>query len=247
MAIVTQSPQSQSSAVINGQSVEYFTQQLQQHCAGLPDSLANSVFMNVVREFYYKSTGWREILGPLTLSQGQNILYLNPVDSYSQVHLVLDLFAYPDFTGGNTPRYLHPAPRQKFGADTGPPTQYYMQVPDEAVLYPVPAQNYGQIMYAYCIMMPVINAAQLPNFSVTHHFDGLFYGSLYRLCSMPNKPWTVKDAAMLRDWRSTYRREIAMARDIANRSWSKTDTPFTFPNFAGRYSQSPQAAAGNTF
>lgn len=247
MAIITQTQGGQSSAAVNGQSLDYIVQQVLQQCPGCPDTLAESVLQNVIRDFYYKSTGWREVIGPYTIVPGVNTIDLNPVDQYSQCHLVLDVFVYPDTSGGNSPRHLNPAPRPIFGSDTGAPYTYSMQGADTLVLYPMPDILYGNILYVYMSLMPVLNAGQLPNISITHHFDGLFYGTLYRLCSMPNKSWTVKDSQLLGEWKRMAGQNRALARDIAQRGFSPADGKLWFPNFAGRASQNPNTAGGRTF
>jgi hypothetical protein len=247
MAIITQTQGGQSSAAVNGQSLDYITQQVLQQCPGCPDTLAESVLQNVIRDFYYKSTGWREVIGPYTIVPGVQNIALNPVDQYSQVHLVLDVFVYPDTSGGNTPRHLNPAARQIFGNQTGAPLTYSLQGSDTLVLYPIPDQLYGNILYIYASLMPVLNVGQLPNISITHHFDGLFYGTLHRLCSMPNKSWTVKDRDTLNDWKRMAAQNRLLARDIAERGFSPADGKLWFPNFAGRMSQNPNSAGGRTF
>lgn len=246
MAIITQTG-GQSTAVVNGQSIDFIAQQVIQALPAVPDNVAGTALQNTIRDFYYKSAGWRETIGPYFLTAGKNVIQLNPVDQYSQCHLLYDLFVFPDFTGGLTPRYLNPAARQKFGGDVGPATQYYMDGPTTAILYPALDRAYGNILYAYMSLMPVINAGRLPDISITHHFDGLLYGTMWRLCTMQNKPWTVKDMTLLNEWRRIYRREILVARDMATRGYGRADGPQVFPNFAGRYSQSPHAAGGASF
>jgi hypothetical protein len=209
------------------------------------------VLQNVIREFYFKSTGWRETIGPLNLSlatvgnPASATIYLNPVDQYSQCHLVLDAFVYPDTTGGLLPRYLTPSGRQRYGNDVGPPLQYYMDGPDKMVLYPYTDKNYGPILYVYMSLLPVLNVGQLPNISISHHFDGLFYGTLWRLCTMPNKPWTIKDRDVTNEFRKRFRQEISVARDFASRGYGTADGKVIFPNFAGRASQNPSASGGD--
>lgn len=249
MAIVTQTQGGQSSAAINGQSLEYIVQQVLQQCPGCPDSLAQSVLQNVIREFYLKTTGWREVIGPYTITPGVGgqRISLNPVDQYSECKLVLNVFVYPDTSGGNSPRPLGPATRPIYGNQVGAPLVYSMDGPDTLVLYPVPDQLYGNILYVYMSLVPVLNAGRLPNIAITHHFDGLFYGTLHRLCSMPNKPWTVKDREQLNEWKRTAAQNRLLARDIAERGFSPADAPIRFPNFAGRASQNPNSAGGRTF
>lgn len=247
MAIITQTQGGQSSAAVNGQSLDYIAQQVLQQCPGCPDTLVQSVLQNVIRDFYYKSTGWREVIGPYTIVPGVQEINLNPIDQYSQCHLVLDAFVYPDTSGGLKPRHLSPCARPIFGADVGAPLAYSMQGADTLVLYPIPDQLYGNILYVYMSLMPVLNVGQLPDISITHHFDGLFYGTLHRLCSMPNKSWTVKDSQLLGEWRRMAMQNRSLARDIAQRGFSPADSAVRFPNFAGRASQNPNSAGGRNF
>lgn len=235
MALVTQTLGGQSSAAVNGQSLAYITQQVLQQCPGCPDTLAQSVLQNVIRDFYFKSTAWRDNIGPYTLTP-QASVNLNPVDQYSQCHLVLDVFMYPNPNGGNTPQHLLPMDRKRFGNDVGPPLYYSMQGPDQMIVYPFPDKVYNTL-YVYMSLLPVLNAGMLPNIAITHHFDGLFYGTLYRLCSMANKPWTVKDGELLREWKRMAQQNRSLARDIAQRGFAPVDGRARFPNFAGRASQ----------
>lgn len=251
MAVVTQTSGGQSSAAINGQSLDYISQQVLQQCPGCPDPLAQSVLQNVIRDFYFKSTGWRETIGPYSINQGtvnnmaSATIYLNPVDQYSQCFHVHDVFVYPDTSGGNNARRLGVCTRPRYGSDVGPPLQYAMVSTDQMVLYPYPDKNYGAILYVYMSLLPVVNVGILPNISISDHFDGLLFGTLWRLCSMPNKPWTVKNMDLLNEWRKIYRQAILSARDVATRGYGPADGGFRFPNFAGRGSQNPIASGGD--
>lgn len=251
MPTLTQTQGGQSSAAINGQSLEYISQQVLLQCPGAPDALVQSVLNNVIRDFYFKSTGWREVIGPYTIVPGVNRIALNPVDQYSQCQDVLGAFVWPNYDAGQTLRYLRPLQRQPFGpgltTNTGPPYSYYMDGPDTMLLYPNSDQLYGNLLYVYMSLVPALNVGRLPNISMTHHFDGLFYGTLKRLCEMPNKPWTVKDRTVINDWSRMNRQQIVIARDQANRGFGPSEDVQRFPNFAGRYSQSPQHAGGPGF
>jgi hypothetical protein len=251
MPVVIQTNQGQSSAAINGQSLDYIAQQVLQQCPGCPDTLAQSVLQNTIREFYFKSTGWRETIGPYNISQAtvnnqpSSTIYLNPIDQYSQCHLVLGAFIYPDTNGSNFPRWLAACGRPRFGNDVGPPLQYYMDGPDKMILYPFSDQNYGALLYIYMSLLPVLNVGTLPNIAISHHFDGLLYGTLWRLCTMPGKPWTIKDREVTNEFRRRFRQEVMVARDFAARGYGPADAMVRFPNFAGRYSQNPVSAGGS--
>lgn len=244
MAVVTMTQGGQSSAAVNGQSLDYITQQVLQQMPGCPNGLAQSSLQNVIRDFYNKSNAWQEVIGPYSILKGVGTINLNPVDQYSQCHYVLNAFVYPDTTGGLSPRRLGPGNHLVFGADVGSPLQYFMQAPDVMVLYPVPDITYGNLLYVTMSLMPVLNVGRLPNVSITHHFDGLLFGTLWRLGMMANKPWTVKDQQILNQWNRLYRQQIMIARDVAARAFSTVDGKVYFPNFAGRASQNPASAAG---
>lgn len=246
MAIVTQA-NSQSSAAINGQSVDFIAQQVAMMTPGAPDSLIAAQLQNTIRDFYYRSAGWVEYIGPYYIAANQPVIDLNPVDQYAQCHFVLEAFLYPDTTGVYTPKWLRPTPRQRFSTDTGPPTFFSMDRVDRIRLFPTPDLNYGPILGFRMQLMPVLNAARLPSIAVTHHFDALLYGTMLRLARMPNKPWTVKDEGTLREWKMTYSRGIVLAKDNALRGNSPADWAGRFPNYAGSYSQSPNTAGGSTF
>jgi hypothetical protein len=245
MAVVTQTG-GQSSVVINGQSMDFITQQVLQQFGGLPDAVANNTLQNVLRDFYSKSTGWREVLGPYFIAAGVNTIAFNPVDQYSQVDRVLSAFLYPDTTGAYTPRGLHIRARERFSNIPAAPSGYYVDYPNgNIIIDPVPDQTYGAILMIYASLTPVINASQLPAISINKHFDGLLYGTMYRLAEMPNKPWSVKDRQLVNEWKRTYMRERNLARDFAERGYGPADMARPFPNFAGRLSQQPYSGVGD--
>lgn len=247
MAIVTQSTGAQSSAAINGQSLQFFASQIAQHMPGCPDPMINTALQNTLRDFYYRSGGWSDYVGPYYISANQPVIELNPVDQYSQVHLVLGVFLYPDTTGVFNPKWLRPWGARRYSSDVGPPNFFSNDTVDRIRVFPTPDLNYGDILYVHAIMMPVINTARLPNIAVTHHFDAILYGTLLRLGIMPNKPWSIKDQAILREYRMNFNRGIVLARDLVRRGYGPADATGRFPNFAGSYSQSPNTAGGATF
>lgn len=249
MPLITQTQGGQSSAAVNGQSIDYIAQQIIAQTSA-PDGVVRMALQNCIREFYQKSTGWREVIGPYTLRAGVNRIQLNPVDQYSQCHFVLDAFVFPNLNGGNSAQWLRPLlrkPPSNADTQTAQPYTYFMEGPDVMLLYPNADRAYGSVLYVYMALMPVINVGRLPNFAITHHFDGLFYGTLERLCTMPNKPWTVKDTSLTMEWRRRFKQQVALARDITERGWGTADAPNWYPNFAGRYSQAPAAAAGRAY
>lgn len=245
MAIITFDG-GQSSTATNSQSATYIQQKvIQQLGPAAPDTLVGSVLQDVIREFYARGT-WRKIVGPYLIVAGRDTIYLNPIDQYSQLQYVLQPYVYPGYDGGNTRQFLRPSPRKVVGSDTGAPSSFWMQAPDQMVLYPVPDKTYGRLLYIDAFLVPVLNTAQLPTISTTHHLDALEWGTLARMYMMPKRPWSDKQLAQ--EYRRMYQREILRYRDEANRAYGPADTPFRFPPFAGGFQNGgSQLGARNTF
>ena len=221
----------QSSVALGGQVVQYVSSLVLQQIAGAPDTLVQSQLQLVLREFYTKSTGWRDNFGPYQINSGVSSINLNPIDQNTRLQFVLGAFLFP-FQGSNSPLWLRNMPRAPIGGVPQLPSRFFMQRPDVLVLDPVPDQTYGQILNVYACAVPVTTGVQLPDIAYTHHVDGLLWGTLARLYQMPKKPWTNQDLA--KQYMKQYRMEILMARDIANRGYGPADTAIRYPAFAGR-------------
>lgn len=230
MAIVTLDGGSSSQA-LGGQVVEYVTNLVLMQIPGVPDQLARTQLGLVMREFYEKSTAYRDDVGPYLIQQGRPIVQLNPVSQDVRIQFVLGAYMFP-YQGANEPQPLYPMARKPLGGSPQPPSRYYMQTMDQMLLYPTPDQTYGKILYVYAALVPLSTAVVLPDIAYTHHVDALQWGTMARLYAMSKKPWTDKQQAALYDRK--YRQEILLRRDIANRGDGPADTPMQFPRFAGR-------------
>lgn len=249
MAIVIQDG-GQSSSATNAQSTTYITQKILQGMPGAPDTLVQSVLQDVIREWYTKTASYRDVIGPYAMPQGiggQNyVVPLNPVDQYRQIQHVLQAWIYPSSPGGgNTRQFLRPSTRLIVGSDTAQPSTFFMQDPYTMILYPPPNQNYGRVLYVYAILLPVVNTPQLPNLAITHHLDGLMWGTQARLYRMKGKPWA--DKTLAEEYQRMYRQEMLRIRDEANRAYAGVDTPIFFPPFAGSFYSGSQLGVRNSF
>lgn len=230
MALVTLDG-GQSSSALGGQTITYVEQNVAQMVQGAPDSLIQTHLQRVLRDFYTRSTAWRDYLDPINVVGNINEYDLNPLNQNYQVQFVLGAFLFP-FAGSNEPLALGVSTRKLFGITPGPPARYYMQRPDQMILYPVPNVNYGPILNVYAALIPTNLAAILPDMSYTQHSEALIWGTLARLYAIPKRPWSDKE---LRDYyEKKYRMEILLYRDLANRGYGPADTAFRFPPFAGR-------------
>lgn len=232
----------QSSVALGGQTMDYVAQLVAQQIQGAPDPLIASQLQLVAREFYTKSTSWRDTVGPYNIQTGKDVIDLNPVDQNTQVQFVLGAFTL--LSSAQSPTPLVPTTRKPYGGSPNLSVAYYMQQPSVMQLYPVPSTSLGKVLYVYAALIPSQNANLLPDISYTQHVDALLWGTFARLYRMSKKSWSDKDLAML--YEKKYRQEILMARDIANRGYGPSDTGVRFPPFAGRAGSQviPRAVGG---
>lgn len=231
----------QSSSAIGGQTIDYIVSLVLQEVSGAPDGLVRSKLQLAMREFYDKSTGWREVVGPYVVSNNMDEIDLNPVDQNSSVQYVHSAYMVGlETPGQKTP--LNVSTRFIQGTDRGDPRAFFMLTPSKIQLYPVPNRSLGRVLYAYCTLIPTAGAIILPDIAFSHHIDALMAGTFFRLYSMPKKPWTSQDLAA--NYHRLFRREILLARDFANRGYGSADTPFRFPSFANSPGQ--QTMGGGT-
>jgi hypothetical protein len=231
MAIVTLDS-GQSSVALGGQVVAYVQQMVTQQLPGCPDNMVLSQLGLVLRDFYTKSTGWRDYITGYAVLANEAIVNLNPVDQNRRLQFVLGAFLFP-WQGTNEPLPLAPLQKDIFGGspqDT--PYAFYMVKADVLKLYPTPNLYFGNILCVYAVIVPTTTQAILPDIAYTMHLDGLLYGTLARLLVMGKKPWS--DRALGMDYERKYRREILIARDFANRGQGPADAWTKFPPFAGR-------------
>lgn len=237
MAVVTL--MGQSSSALNGAIGQFIRQQALMQLSGAPDTLVDAQILLTLKDFYTFTTAWRETLGPYQINQGRDTVYLNPVDQDKQIQFVHQAWLYP-FMAGNARQWLIPVNQKIFGNDVNPPSTFYMQTPDELVLYPVPNQTFGKVLFIYASMIPTTLAAKLPNIAFTHHIDGLLAGLYMRMYRMPQKPWT--DKALAAQYERDYRRQRLTWRTFADQNYGPRGVQTRFPRFAGRYSQTLTSA-----
>ena len=223
----------QSSAALGGQTITYVAQYVAQQIGGAPDTLIESTLTRVLNDFYTRSTAWRANVGPYNVVGGIDRVDLNPVDQNTRLQFVLGAFMFP-FNGAQDPLTLFPSTRQFLGGTPAPPSRYYMQQPDQMILYPKPDKSYGNILFVYGSLVPTSLAAILPDQSYTQHVDALIWGTMSRLYLMSKRPWSDKELGMM--YEKKYRQEILLYRDLANRGYGPADTGVRFPPFAGKAS-----------
>jgi hypothetical protein len=195
---------------------------------GALPAIVHAELQRSMNDFYLRSCAWREIIGPYQVSQGNNIIALNPADAYSRVVHVFDVYLQ---LAADDRRPLEKLTRPPF-ADQVPdePRRVFLIEPYTVQLDPVPNADLGNVLYAYVALTPAEDAAALPDIALTHHFEGILAGAYARLYAQPGKPYSSPDLALF--YTRENMRRITAARDMANRGHSNADAPFRFPPFA---------------
>lgn len=146
------------------------------------------------REFFAESFALQGDMGPTLIIAGQQDYQLSPFNSYTDVvgvlsvamngKLLVPLWRKPDpypnsVTGVATPT-----------SDT--PSGYYMSRPDIVSIYPLPQTPQPAPAYLtfHVALRPKSTVEQVPSVTVTHFYDAILCGGLYRMMNQPAKPYT---------------------------------------------------------
>lgn len=156
---------------------------------------------NVIQDFYQRSTSRREILY-WQMAPGVTSLDFNPYDETWLVAWVLAVNGLSKFK---------------------------IVMPGQVVDLEFPANaRYGSALVA---LAPVNINADLPPELFTQWFETLLSGVLYRLHSLPSKPYSSPQLAMYHG--KMYRRGIAEAKGIANKGYTDGAGRWMFPQEQG--------------
>jgi hypothetical protein len=195
---------------------------------GVVQVVIESELHRAMKDFYMRSTAWREIVGPYNVLQSVAEISLNPVDSTTRVVHVFDAFLQ---LSADDRRPLEKLTRPPFPISVpGEPRKVFLIEPYTVQLEPVPSTTLGNVLYAYVALTPAEDAAVFPDIALTHHFEGILVGAYARLYAHPGKPYSSPELALY--YQREFARRISSARDMANRAHSNADAPFRFPFFA---------------
>lgn len=212
----------------DGYTLEMWLQPLRVRCMSATEAVLLSELQAAVREFYLQSNAWREQIGPYSVFSDRDLVWLNPVDLYSNVNYVHAVWLQIPDRGRIE---LAPVTQRitEVKTDTYPST-YQCTDPYVLRLWPQATANLGMVLYADVTLVPLPDAQRLPNIAVSHHFDAILEGTMARLLAIPNKPWT--DPIMSMRYAQLFRRKCIQFRGQAAQSYMRTDAPWRFPSFA---------------
>jgi hypothetical protein len=212
----------------DGLTLNVWIDALQSRLPGATTDLIRSELLAAIREFYFQSNAWREQIGPFRVTSGDDLVWLNPADAYSDVKWVHGCALRLE--DDNSVIYLTPLSSRPLQVRSDRPTHYHCADPYTIRLWPVPDQDYGNILYVDATLVPLPDATRLPNIAVSHHFEAILEYALARIFSIPNKPWTDRPSGL--QYLLSARRRAVQFRDIADRGYTKMSNPQRFPSFA---------------
>lgn len=210
-----------------GLTLDLWQKALQARLSGATEGLVRCELNAAVREFYLQSNAWREQIGPYHVYAGQDIVWLNPVDAYSNVTYVRGVWIQDADRGRIN---LRPIDSRVTDTEPGEPT--YFSTPDPYVirLWRVPDANLGAVLWVDANLVPLPDATRLPNISASHHYEPILDGALARLLAIPNRPWSDPMLAMRYDQK--FRRKCIEWRSISAQGYNRGEAPWRFPAFA---------------
>jgi hypothetical protein len=210
-----------------GLTLDLWMKPLQARLSGATEGLVRCELNAAVREFYLQSNAWREQIGPYNIYQGQDVVWLNPVDAYSMVTYVRGAWIEDPETGR---KVLQPMTIRNTDNAPGDITHYSTPDPYVLRLWRMPEESMGAVLWIDATLAPLPDATRLPNIAASHHFEPILEGALSRLLAMPNRPWS--DPALGMRYSQTFRRRCVEWRSISGQGYNRSDAGWRYPAFA---------------
>lgn len=210
-----------------GETLSLWLSPLQARLAGATLSIITCELRAAIREFYYQSRGWREQFGPYAVTANNDLIWLNPVDAYSNVVHVHNAWIEDPVRGRQDLKKLTIRPTDGM---VDYPTHFQAADPSVLRLWPEPDESLGQVLWVDASLTPAPDATRLPNVAASHHFEAILEGALSRLYGMMNKPWSNPDMSLM--LARSFRRRYLEFRALSDQGHLMADKGWRFPSFA---------------
>jgi hypothetical protein len=201
--------------------IDIWLKDLLAYTPGAERKVVRQELLNTLRDFFNESYAWRNSTTQ-NLRAGRSKYYLSPVDAHTDVAGVLAV--YVDGVE------LLPLP-EYMQTDTQPgnPRYFYCFAPDGIELFPTPSTAIARGLRIQGAMVPNPNVKRVPAIAVTKFYNPILDGTLARMYSHPNKPYSSPQMAAAKQ--QLYKYGVARARAQSRRGFTSAD-PFSFPFFA---------------
>lgn len=194
---------------------------------GASKTLVEEEVKRTIDNFCRESTAWREMLYGFNITAGDREI---PVvyDDGTEIEVVQLLRVY------YSRQQLTPYSHAPFETSTNTPTGWTTKAgdPSTIVLTTIPTVSIADAIDVWVSLAPV-NPASLADTSmnvlVTDFWEVIFDGTLGRMFSQENKPYSNKADSLYHLTR--YRNGTRKARDMGNRGFTGNAQNWTFPKF----------------
>lgn len=210
-----------------GLTLDLWMNPLQSRLPGAVTAQIECELHAAIREFYFQSRAWREQFGPYSIYLDQDLVWLNPVDAYSNVMFVHGAWIEDPIRGRMN---LKPLTFRPTDGQTGYPMYFQAADPTVLRLWPKPNTAVGPYLWVDASLVPLPDATRLPDMAQSHHFEAILEGALSRLHMMSNKPWS--DPMLATRYGQTFRRRCLEFRAISDQGYLRADQGWRFPSFA---------------
>lgn len=208
-----------------------FLDDLMPRLPGADETLVKHETLAAAREFCESSNAWIYSVPPQDLPADTSAVAITPLTNTEVGYLLLVEFRDTNADSFRTlPVTLRRPPNPDETAEA--PRCYYPESPALLTLYPQPTLLHADGFRADVSLIPVNQAVVFPDTFSSHWRDAIREGVLYRMYSMPSKPWSSGSMAMLHG--RSFRNQIKKARDIVKRRYSTTSETWRFPYFAAQ-------------
>lgn len=151
---------------------------------GASTTAVRAAFLAAAATFYKRTRAWQVAMSPFSVVEGTAVLDIDPV-GVSDARPVMIEEAYFEAQ----PITIIHKPRYDTADSTGKPLRIWMSSPTTAVLWPTPNDDYPNAVRLVVSAYPT-DPDQLPDFAVTHHYEGIESGTLARMYAQPKAPYT---------------------------------------------------------
>ncbi len=202
--------------------IDLWLKDLLAYTPGAERKVVKTQLLNTLRDFFHDSYAWRSTQ-VLTLKEGRSKYYLTPYDAHTDVAGVLAVYV-----NGTQLAPISDSPGLMPG-QTGTPRYFYCFAPDSVEIFPTPDATTARGLKIVVALVPNSNVKRVPSIAVTKYYTPILDGTLARLYSQPNKPYTNPPMAAAKQ--QLYRYGMSRARAQARTAFSSAET-FQFPFFA---------------
>jgi hypothetical protein len=212
--------------------VDDFFDLVMPHLPGADEALVRSELLATLREFCEGGLAWDYKYGPVSIAANQTVVTLSQLPDNTKVAYLLrtEFMAYnDDYYRELPPQLTLPMKANDTAAE---PHSYFAEAPNSLLLIPTPTTAHPDGFRANLALVPTTTAAVLPDTFATHWPDAIKDGVLYRMFSMPSKPWSAPPLAALHG--KSFRNQIKKSRDVVKRRYGMSSGGWRFPYFAAQ-------------